>query len=100
MKMIEIKLDIPKNDEICVLGGGVIENYGYVNDQFWCHNIEKINIMKNFYIELPYIIQDSLNNFLPCHGCWIEHLFVNYVLRTDFNIKRSILSGVFIRELY
>ena len=98
MKNIQIKLDVPELDEICVFGGGVFENYGYVNDQFWCHHKEKISIMKHFYINLPHIIQHSLKTFWPCHGCWIEHFFAKYLIKNNFKIKRSILSGTFIRE--
>lgn len=98
MKNIKLKLDVPEFNNICVFGGGVFENYGYVNDQFWCHHKDKISIMKNFYIKLPYIIQNSLKTFWPCHGCWIEHFFAKYLFDNNLKIKRSILNGIYIRE--
>ena len=99
LKNTQLKLDIPESNEICVLGGGVFENYGYVNDQFWCHNTKLIHIMRDFYLNLSFIIQDSLNTFWPCHGVWIEHFLAKYLFKNNLIIKRSILNGIFIREL-
>jgi len=99
LKNIKLDLDIPKSNEICVFGGGVFENYGYVNDQFWCHHTDKINVLKDFYLNLSSIIQASLKYFWPCHGCWIEHFFAQYLIKNNFLIKKSILNGIFVREL-
>lgn len=95
---IKLQVDIPKSNEICVLGGGVFYNYGYVNDQFWVHHQNNIEEMKLFYKFLPYIIQNSINNFWPCHGCWIEHFFAVYLFNQNITIKRSLLNGIYIRE--
>ena len=98
LKNTQLKLDIPESNEICVFGGGVLENYGYVNDQFWCHHTDIIHIMRDFYLNLPFIIQDSFNTFWPCYGGWIEHFFAKYLFKNNLIIKRSILNGIFIRE--
>tara|TARA_B100000886_G_scaffold163287_1_gene111324 strand:+ start:456 stop:1367 length:912 start_codon:yes stop_codon:yes gene_type:complete len=98
LKNTQLKLDIPESNEICILGGGVFENYGYVNDQFWCHNTDLIHIMRDFYLNLSFIIQDSLNTFWPCHGAWIEHFLAKYLFKNNLIIKKSILNGLLIRE--
>ena len=95
---MELKLDVPQNNEICILGGGVFENYVYVNDQFWCHHSEKIKIIKNFNFTLPDIIQNALRTFWPCHGAWIEHFLATYLFNNNLLIKKSILNGIFIRS--
>jgi hypothetical protein len=98
LKKKKINLDTSNDNEICVLGGGIYKNYGYVNDQYWCHNMEQISMMKNFYIELPSIIQDCINTFYPIDGCGIEHFFARYLHKNNCTIKLSKLAGIFVRN--
>jgi hypothetical protein len=97
LKNTPLKLDIPESNDIYVFGCGVFKNYTYLNDQFWCHNMDKISIIKIFYIELSYIIELSIKNFWPCHGARIEYFFAQYIFRNKFSIKKSKLKGVFCR---
>jgi hypothetical protein len=96
---VKLKVDTPHDNTIYVFGGGVHCNYTYVNDQFFAHNMSLLSTMKNFYKKLPIIINNSFDNFWPCHGCWIEHFFANYLFNENIVIKRSVLSGIFIREI-
>jgi len=95
---VKFDIDKPNNNSIYVFGGGVYCNYAYVNDQFFAHNMSLIPTMKNFYEELPNIISNCFERFWPFYGCWIEHFFCNYLFSNNIIIKRSVLSGKFIRE--
>ena len=96
--IIKLRLDIGKENTIQVFGGGCYKYYAYVNDQFWCHKMDLIIKMKNFYTCMPNIINDCKNTFYPEYGCWIEHFFCKYLVENNIIIEKSILDGVFIRE--
>tara|TARA_Y100000389_G_scaffold202678_1_gene248692 strand:+ start:47 stop:442 length:396 start_codon:yes stop_codon:yes gene_type:complete len=98
LEKINLKIDIPENNNIYVFGGGIYKNYAYVNDQFFIHNNSLVNTLTKFYKELPSIIDDTLNTFYPNYGCWIEHFFTKFLINHNIKIRRSILSGIFIRE--
>jgi len=95
---IEIELDECESNIIYVFGGGCYKNYAYLNDQFWCHNQELILKLKEFYLKLPYIINNCKDTFYPDFGCWIEHFFCKYIVENNIDIKKSCLDGVFIRK--
>lgn len=98
--IIKLRLDIGKENTIQVFGGGCYKYYAYVNDQFWCHKMDLIIKMKNFYTCMPNIINDCKNTFYPEYGCWIEHFFCKYLVENNIIIEKSILDGVFIRGKY
>jgi len=98
--IIKLTLDNGKHNTIQVFGGGCYEYYAYVNDQFWCHKMDLLLTMKNFYTNLPKIINDCKTTFYPEYGCWIEHFFCKYLVENNIIIEKSILDGVFIREKY
>jgi len=98
--IIKLTLDNGKDNTIQVFGGGCYKYYAYVNDQFWCHKMDLLLTMKNFYTNLPKIINDCKTTFYPEYGCWIEHFFCKYLLENNIIIEKSILDGVFIREKY
>jgi hypothetical protein len=88
-----------ENNNIYVFDGGLYKNYAYVNDQFYIHDKNLIDTMKNFYIYLPRIIKNSFKSFWPCYGCWIEHFFAYYLKKKEIIIKKNKMSGIFIREI-
>jgi hypothetical protein len=96
--IIKLSLDNGKDNTIQVFGGGCYKYYAYVNEQFWCHKMDLIIKMKNFYTCMPNIINDCKNTFYPEYGCWIEHFFCKYLVENNIIIEESILNGVFIRE--
>ena len=73
--IIKLTLDNGKDNTIQVFGGGCYKYYAYVNDQFWCHKMDLLLKMKNFYTNLHNIINDCKTTFYPEYGCWIEHFF-------------------------
>lgn len=99
LQKILFHFDTPKSNEIFVYGGGTTGNYVYVNDQFWCHHMDQVNIMKNFYLEYPNIIKSTLEeNYWPSQGGVIEHFFAKYLYNNNLCIKKSKVRGIFIRE--
>lgn len=99
LKNIVFHLETPKSNEIFVYGGGVTGNYVYINDQFWFHTMDQVNIMKNFYLEYPNIIKSTLEeNYWPSQGGVIEHFFAKYLYNNNLCIKKSNVRGIFIRE--
>jgi hypothetical protein len=98
--IIKLTLDNGKYNTIQVFGGGCYKYYAYVNDQFWCHKMDLLLKMKNFYTNLPNIINECKTTFYPEYGCWIEHFFCKYLVENNIIIEKSILDGVFIRQKY
>lgn len=95
---ISLKIDEAKENTIYVFGGGCYKYYAYINDQFWVHTPTLNDKMKNFYNELPTIINECKNTFYPNYGCWIEHFFCKYLFQNDITIEKSCVDGVFIRQ--
>lgn len=85
----KINVDDSEENTIKVLGGGVYNNYTYVNDFFWTHGPDLIDKLKNFYLELPNIINNSIINCFPLTGAGIEHYFSIYLFNNNINIKKS-----------
>jgi hypothetical protein len=98
--IIKLTLDNGKDNTIQVFGGGCYKYYAYVNDQFWCHKMDLLLKMKDFYNKLPDIINECKTTFYPEYGCWIEHFFCKYLVQNNIIIEKSILDGVFIRQKY
>jgi len=96
----KINLDMDNSEEntIKVFGGGLLSNYGYVNDQFWTHGMDLINVMSKFYENLNTIVNQMHKEFTPHTGCTPEHLFLIYLLKNNIIIKKSNFTGIFIRE--
>jgi len=63
------------------------------------HKPDLNNKMKNFYLELPMIINECKNTFYPNYGCWIEHFFCKYLYQNGINIEKSCLDGVLLDKI-
>ena len=88
-----------EDNNIYVINGGLYKNYAYVNDQFYMHGKKMIQTMKVFYLQLPRIINNCFKTFWPFNRyCWIEHFFACYLTQKKIIIKKSKMTGIFIRE--
>jgi hypothetical protein len=99
-KSLIIDMDTPLSNEIYVYGKGDIDSeYKWVNDQFWLHSMELIDIMVNFYKDIPSIINEViLHNFQPSNCPYFELVFYVFLKRNNIDIKRSKIIGEFCRE--
>jgi hypothetical protein len=98
IQKVNLNMDIAEENTIKVFGGGLFSNYGYVNDQFWTHGMDLINIMSKFYSNLERLVNKTHQEFTPHSGCTPEHLVLVFLLENDVTIKRSNFSGIFVRE--
>jgi hypothetical protein len=98
IQKVNLNMDNAEENTIKVFGGGLFSNYGYVNDQFWTHGMDLINIMSKFYSNLERLVNKTHREFTPHSGCTPEHLFLVFLLENDVTIKRSNFSGIFVRE--
>ena len=90
---------IKQEDNILsVLGWGTIKTYAYVNDQFWTHGMDLVQRMSKFYDNLIHIVNQSNREHSPYAGADIEHLLLRHLYNNNINIRRTNVSGRFIRE--
>lgn len=96
---LKIELDHPNENEIYVFGfsRNNIQS-DYVNDQFWVHSYSLINIISEFYNELPYLINTHYFNAKDYAFC--EILFYRFLKSKNINIKKSNVIGEFCREFF
>lgn len=91
--------NIDKNT-LYIMGSSIVKNYNILNDQFFYHDFDLINIIKNFYINIPNILNNCIEKW-PSSGAWIEHFFYIYIVEINkINIKQSKIHTDFIREKY
>jgi len=96
----EVLLDTSELNTIKVLGGGVIQNYTYVNDFFWTHGHDLIDKIALFGQELKDIIINSIKTGWPIHGGGIEHFLSVFLFNKNINIKHTIMNQMtIVREL-
>jgi hypothetical protein len=90
-----------ENNCIYVLGYGKFKNtnYNYVNDQFFYHNHSLINIMSTFYENMENLIVYMNNEKIGNKGALIECMFDLFLRNNNINLKKSIIDGIFIREI-
>jgi hypothetical protein len=81
-------------------GVSIVKNYNILNDPFFYHDFDLINILKNFYINMPNILNNCIDKW-PSSGAWIEHFFYIYIVEINkINIKQSKIHTEYIREKY
>jgi hypothetical protein len=93
-----INFNQPNDKEICLLGFGDICHYKYANDQFWYHSPKLINVIFMFYDNIYRLLYDAIKNKNGNCGAMIEHLWHTYLVNNNINIKKGVVSGVFVRE--
>jgi hypothetical protein len=99
-KNMIIKLDEIEKNTLYTMGLSVVKNYNIINDQFFYHDFDLINIIKNFYITMPNILNNCIDKW-PSSGAWIEHFLYIYIVEINkINIKQSKIHTEFIREKY
>ena len=92
-------VDTSEVNTIKVLGGGVFQNYTYVNDYFWTHGHDIIYKMELFGHELKYIMCNSIKTGWPLRGAAIEHFISVFLFNKNINIKPTIMdNGAIVRE--
>lgn len=96
---LKIEIDIPKMNEIYVFG---FSNRHWVNDQFWIHSHDKINVMSSYYESLHNIMNEAIhtNTYPTNNEPWIEVFFYRFLYKHNFEIKKSKIIGEFCREIY
>ena len=84
---------------IYVFGFGNFEHYKYSNDQFFYHDESLIDKMFMFYDNMLELMKYCLKKKIGNKGCMTECIFYTYITNNQITIKRSNISGVFIRGL-
>jgi hypothetical protein len=96
---VKIELDNPKENEIYVFGASIQNSQrDYVNDQFWIHSYDLINVMSDFYNELPFLI--NTYSFFAIHYAFYEILFYRFLSSKKIVLKKSKVIGEFCREFF
>ena len=86
------------DNTIYLLGFGDFFHYKYANDQFFYHNSTILNYIFNFYDRISDLIEYCNNNEIGNKGALIECIFHLYLTNNNIYIKKSNISGIFIRE--
>ena len=88
------------DNTIYVLGFGDFKHYKYANDQFFYHSQSILTQMFEFYDNILPIMKYCNKNKIGNDGALIECIFYLYITKfNNINLKRSNISGFFIREL-
>ena len=95
---VTLNLDHSEENTISVFGGDIIKTYGYVNDQFWTHGMDLIHIMSQFYNNIFQLINTVHREHMPYSGGNIEHIFLRFLFNNNIKVKKTNISGIFIRE--
>jgi len=98
-KRFTLELDTPEPNTAAVFGIGVIHGYPIVNDQFFSHGPDLIDIFARFHDEMPSLFAECAATFFPDRGALIEHIFYKFLFRYRINVKKSVILGEFVREL-
>jgi len=88
-----------ETNTISVFGCGQIETYAYANDQFWTHGMDLVQNMSTFYDNLPDTISRSHREHGIYAGGNIEHYFLRHLLDHGISLKKTNLSGQFVRGI-
>lgn len=92
--------DEVNDNTIYVLGFGDFKHYKYANDQFFYHNQSILFKMFEFYDNILPIMKYCNKNKIGNDGALIECIFYLYIMQfNNINLKRSNISGFFIREV-
>jgi hypothetical protein len=97
---LKLELDYPEDNVVTVFGFGDFHHYKYVNDQFFIHNSKLIPVFYGFYDEILSIVDECAKTVYPDKGAHYEHIFYKFLIRHNIEYKRSVISGVFVREFY
>jgi hypothetical protein len=97
-KRFTLSLDPGEPNTVHTFGFGLVHGYPYVNEQLWTHGHDLIDRFAEFYNEMPGLLLGCTQSFFPDRGCLIEHLFYKFIFKHRFNLKKSVLLGVLVRE--
>ena len=87
------------DNTIYVFGFGDFQHYKYANDQFFYHNHSLLEKMMNFYDNIFTIEEYCIKQNIGNKGALIECIFYLYITQfNDIILKKSNISGIFIRE--
>jgi hypothetical protein len=96
---IKIELDNPKDNELYVFGFNIHNNQNdYVNEQFWAHSSDLINVMSELYNELPILINNY--SFFAIHYAFYEVLFYRFLSSKNIKLCKSNVIGEFCYEYF
>lgn len=99
-KNISIYIETPQNNELYVAGWGNINGAQYTNDHFWIHSKELIEVMSQYYSELPNIINSVISDGTKLKGGPYFEIFFNRFLSNNNIIQRKTnIIGLFSRTL-
>ena len=98
-KRFTLDLDTPETNTATVFGFGIVHGYPMVNDQFFSHGPDLIDVFAMFHDEMPSLFEECAATFFPDRGALIEHIFYKFLFRYRINVKKSVLLGEFVREL-
>ena len=87
------------DNSIYLFNYGDFKHYKYANDQFFYHNLSIINIIYNFYHNIPKLIEYCFENKIGNNGAFIECIFYLYLVENNINLQKSNISGIFLREI-
>jgi hypothetical protein len=100
-KELTTEIDNPLSNEIYAFGQGDTHNsnYKWVNDQFWVHSMETIDIIANFYDNIIPIINEVLPlNLNPTNCPYYELILWVFLKRNGIHIQNSKVIGEFCNE--
>jgi hypothetical protein len=92
-KNININFIKPNTNTIFIIDGGIVNyqdlnNFTYVNDFFWYHGEDLLNVLTCFYDDLPDIINECLNTFWPI-SYGMEHYFSVFLQKRKILLQKS-----------
>jgi hypothetical protein len=100
-KELTTEIDHPASNEIYVYGKGDTHNsnYKWVNDQFWVHSMDTIDIIANFYDNIIPIINEVLPlNLNPTNCAYFELILWVFFKNNGIHIEKSRVIGEFCNE--
>lgn len=86
------------DNTIYVFGFGDIKHYKYANDQFFYHNHTLLEKVMNFYDNIDNIMTYCIKNNIGQNGGFIECVFYLYFTQSNVILKKSNISGIFVRQ--
>jgi hypothetical protein len=98
-KRFTLDLDEPAENTAHVFGYDIVHGYPIVNDQFFSHGPDLIDVFARFHDEMPSLFEECSTTFFPDRGALIEHIFYKFLFRYRINVRKSVLIGEFVREL-
>ena len=96
-KDLKLTFDEIEDNTVYVFGFGDYLHYKYANEQFWYHNSKLINIMSKFYDNMLELIVNC-SQIINGSECLNEFMFYTFLTNNNINLKKTNISGIFVRE--